>query len=215
MDKEKTIQKLEKVKAAAMGFIGAGIFTQGVLYFQPQASYNVPRILYPVFEIAGSTGLAVSMLMLGLFLLYLGLKKWKNHGGASNQYLIIGAVAIVLFSGILWFANKPTEKKSSAEINARFDTERVEQLDEITEMEKPDFNNAEIENYYATFELLQKKHIEHSRANDTLALEKDEEDFFAWMEVGPSFYPFLSTVEEKQQFARYFTKLSIEWQDTK
>jgi hypothetical protein len=215
MDKEKLQRKLEKFKAAAMGFIGAGIFTQGALYFQPQASYHVPRILYPIFEIAGNVGLAIGMLMLGLFLLYLGLNKWKNHGGASNHYLIIGAVGIVLFSGILWFSNQPKELKSSAEINARFDTEKDEQIDEIKDMQKPQFNNAEIEKYYTDFEVLQKQHVANMKANDTLALEKNEEDFFTWMDLGPSFYPLLATAEEKQQFARYFTKLSVEWQDTK
>lgn len=49
MENNKAIQTAERIKSAAIGFIGAGIFSQGTLYFQPQSNYNIPRILYPVF----------------------------------------------------------------------------------------------------------------------------------------------------------------------
>ncbi|WP_299251413.1 hypothetical protein [uncultured Cytophaga sp.] len=213
MDKEKLQQKLEKFKAAAMGFIGAGILTQGALYFQPKASYHVPRILYPVFEIAGNVGLAIGMLMLGLFLLYLGLNKWKNHGGASNHYLIIGAVGIVLFSGILWFSNKPKDKRSAAEIQESFETDRQQQIDKIKGMEKPDFNNVEVENYILDFNALQKKHLEYVKSNDTIALEKNRAEYDAWRVRSTDIFSKLETGEEKYHLSLYMAKLAFEWQD--
>jgi hypothetical protein len=103
MEKSKIVNMAEKVKAIAITFIGAGIFSQGTLYFKEQASYNIPRILYPVFELLGNKGLAVAMLILGLALLFWGYTKWKNFAGKAGVFAVMAIASFAIFFSILFY----------------------------------------------------------------------------------------------------------------
>jgi hypothetical protein len=113
MEQTKSQSNLEKVKAVAISFIGTGIFTRGITYFSPQRNVEMPRILYPVYELFGMTGLAIGMLILGLGLLFWGYKKWIANSGATKTFLAIGVVAFFIFGTILFYESNKSKNPST------------------------------------------------------------------------------------------------------
>jgi len=213
METQKTLNNLEKIKAVVMGFIGAGIFSQGTLYFSPQRSYNIPRILYPVFEIFGNKGLAVAMIILGLVLLYFGFAKWKKSNGNAITYRIIGIASIAVFFSVLFFSGN--KKISTEDVMKTSEETRDKAIASIKEMDKPDFGSREINNHFAIFEINLKHYKDAVAKKDEQAIKTWQTQYIKWSERSAMLMQKLTTNEEKQKMALYVGKSSMKWQEIK
>ncbi len=213
MEPNKTLNGLEKIKAVAIGFIGAGIATQGSMYFQEKSSYNIPRILYPVFEFLGNKGLAIAMILLGLGLIYYGFSKWKSNDGSSKIYGIMAFSSIVLFTGILFFTNK---KKSTEEILADGEKKHQEQIDEMLNMEMPRFNNPEIEKHFASFDALYAQYQKSIAIKNTVETEKLDAEFYTvYCLKTAELLKNIKSLENMSEYSLYNGKIITKWQRTK
>lgn len=212
MENNNTTTIGEKIKAVAITFIGAGIFSQGTFYFQEQNSYNVPRILYPVFELLGNVGLAVAMLILGLALVYWGYTKWKNAGSKVGIFALIAISAFAIFFAILFMANKPA---SSEELMQSSEENRQKGIEKMAAMDKPDFGNAEVEQQFAAFETLLQQRKKAFSDKDEQAIKASDEAYIKWTEQSAPLIQKLETPKQKQEFALYLGKLGMKWQEVK
>lgn len=213
MEVNKTVNIIEIIKSIASGFIGAGIFTQGTFYFQEQPSYNIPRILVPVYDVLGNVGLAIGMIVLGLGLLTFSFIKWKNLNGGIGLYIVIGISAILLFFSVIFLTRKPLLPIVPAENNvAVADEKRAKAIEEIRNMEQPKFGNAEIENHLAAFEIMFKNYEKQLADQNQAGLKNSREGFIVWSKKTATLMESLN-VEQKQQLALYVGKLSLKWQE--
>lgn len=208
MEKQNTTMSLlQKIRYFALGFIGIGILSQGTLYFQPQASYHVPRILIPIFEAFGNIGLAVGMVLIGGLLFYYGFSQWKNAGGTIKTFLAFGIVAMVVFYGLFWLTDYTRRANTTTAAE-----DREQGIAKMKAMDRPDFGKPAIENHFNEFDLLYKK-LEASKASKNgEAITECETAYVAWTNRMPELYTGLS-VEEMQQLALYCGKLSMQWQE--
>lgn len=213
MEDNNRISFAEKVKAAAITFIGAGIFSQGTFYFKEQASYNVPRILYPVFKLLGNVGLAVTMLILGLALIYWGYTKWKKYAGKTGVFSLIVLASFAIFLSILFFTGK--KKTSTEELMKTSEENRQKGIDKINAMEKPDFGNPEVDQHFAAFETLLQEYSTAFKSKNNAEIEAKESAYMDWSSRSAGLIQKLETPEQKQEFALYLAKLSMKWQEVK
>ncbi len=213
METNKTLNNLEKIKAIAIGFIGAGIATQGSMYFQEQSNYNIPRILYPVFEFLGNKGLAVAMILLGFGLLYYGYSKWKSQDGKPNTFRIIGWASIVLFAGILFLSNKP---KSTEDLLKASDEKHQNELAKLRAMEKPVFDNPDFDKHFADFDVLYSKHQKSIADKNKEETQKLDDEFYnIWLTKSGKLQSEIKSMDKMQEFALFNSKLMMKWQETK
>lgn len=212
MEDNNRINIAEKVKAAAITFIGAGIFSQGTFYFREQTSYNVPRILYPVFKLLGNVGLAVTMLVLGLALIYWGYTKWKNFAGKAGVFGIIAIASFAIFFSILFFTGK---KATPEELAKTSEENRAKGIEKINSAEKPDFGNPEIDQHFASFETLLQEYSTAFKNKNKEEIVAKEKAYMNWSDKSAGLIQKLETPEQKQQFALYLAKLSMKWQEVK
>ncbi|MGE9314407.1 hypothetical protein ACLOAU_22315 [Niabella sp. CJ426] len=92
---------LASVKNIAIALVGAGIAGKGLTYFTPHLSYDVPRILLPVYKAFGPTGLAVSMVVLGALLAGWSFFRWISSSRKPVQWiLIVGVLALLIIGGV-------------------------------------------------------------------------------------------------------------------
>lgn len=156
MSAEKTSSELlEKIKALAMAFISCGFITMGSTYFKPQTEYHVPRILYPIFKIFGNEGLAIGMIILGMVLLFFAYKNFKKNFGKTYVFVTSTLISIAIFTVIIVFFDKDKSQETALQEKIEASKKANDQLvGSINNMEKPNFNNAEVEKY-----ILQKENI--------------------------------------------------------
>ena len=209
MEKNKTLTLAEKIKACAMTLIGTGIFSQGTLYFKEQSSYNIPRILYPVYTTLGNKGLAVAMIVLGLALIYFGFARWKNHGGKVVTLGAITGVFLVGFFSILLLTGKKT---TSDDLIKDSDERYSKAMEEMKTMERPDFDDAQYDKHFDNFESLLTKYKQANQAKDTTAVALLQKDFEAWNLQSNELMQKLEAIKDKQRMALYNGKLVMQWQ---
>ncbi|WP_316807909.1 hypothetical protein [Pedobacter agri] len=202
----------ERIKAVAITFIGAGIFSQGTFYFKKQASYNVPRILYPIFELLGNVGLAVAMVILGLGLAYWGFTKWKNTSGKAGVFGLIAVASFAVFFSILFFTGK---KATPEELAQKSEERRAKGIEQIQSAEQPDFDNPEIDAHFAAFEKLLTEYKTAYKNENKHEIIAKESAYLEWNKNSADLIQKLSSSEEKQQFGLYLANLSIKWQEVK
>ncbi|WAC42585.1 hypothetical protein [Pedobacter sp. SL55] len=213
MENNKTVNLAEKAKAIAITLIGAGIFSQGTFYFKAQNSYNIPRILYPVFELLGHVGLAVAMLFLGLALVYWAYTKWKNGNGKPNIFGMIAVAAFGLFFAILLITGN--KKTTTEELMKASEEARAKGIEKIQATDKPDFGIPEVDAHFAAFEkLLQEYKAAYKNENEHEMAAK-QNAFIEWNKKSAELMQKLQTPEQKQQFSQYLGKLSMQWQAAK
>ncbi len=212
MENNKTVNIAEKIKAIAIAFIGTGIFSQGTFYFKEQSSYNVPRILYPVFELLGNVGLAVSMLILGLGLAFWAYTKWKNADGKPAIFGLIAVAAFAIFFSILFFANK---KASPEELMKASEEARAKGIEKINSAAQPDFGSPEIDAHFTAFETLLKDYAAAYKNKNEHEIVAKESAYMDWNKNSAVLMQKLETPAQKQQFALYLAKLSMKWQEVK
>jgi len=209
----KTVSTAEKVKAIAIAFIGSGIFSQATFYFKEQASYNIPRILYPVFQLLGNKGLAIAMLILGLVLIFWGYKKWKNYDGKVGIFGLATVLSFVVFFSILFLTGN--KKATSKTLIKTSEEKRQEGIEKMKAMDKPDFGNKEIDQYFADFNALIKERKEAVDNKDQNKIDSATVKYDTLSEKYPTLIQKLEKPEQKQQFALYNGKLSILWEEIK
>lgn len=213
MENNKTVNIAEKIKAIAITFIGAGIFSQGTFYFKEQSSYNIPRILYPVFEFLGNVGLAVAMLILGLTLVFWAYRKWKNSAGKSGIFGLVALASFGVFFSILFFtANK---KVSTEELMKISEENRAKGIENIEAAEKPDFGKPEIDKHFKAFEILLKEYATAYKVENEHEIVVKESAYMDWNKDSAVLMQKLETPDQKQQFALYLGKLAMKWQGVK
>jgi hypothetical protein len=146
----KTLTILEQCKSIAIALVGAGMAGKGITYFSPRLSYDVPRILLPVFKILGNTGLAVSMLLLGLVLLTWSYFRWKKNNGKQVQWaLIAGLLSVIIITGVYILGNKQTGITTATDLLPEQQTQVNESGDDpATEVSFPSSFSAESKQQY-------------------------------------------------------------------
>lgn len=97
---------IEKIKSIAVALVGTGMTVKGFTYFTPQLSYDIPRILIPVYKLLGPVGLAVSMSILGLVLLLWSYSLWKKNSDKAISWIVIVSILILsIVTLIITFGN--------------------------------------------------------------------------------------------------------------
>ena len=92
---------------------------------------------------------------------------------------------------------------------------RAKGIEKMASMEKPDFDNAEVEQQFATFEtLLQERKKAFSEKNQE-AIKASDEAYMTWTEKSAPLIQKLKTPKEKQDFALYLGKLGMKWSEIK
>lgn len=213
MENNKTISLAQKAKAVAITLIGAGIFSQGTFYFKEQNTYNIPRILYPVFELLGHVGLAVAMLILGLLLIFWAYNKWKNGNGKPSIFGIIVVAAFGLFFAILLLTSN--KKTSAAELIKASEENKAKGIEKMQATDKPDFGIPEVDAHFAAFEKLFEEYKAAYKNENEHEIAAKQNAFIAWNKKSAELMQKLQTPEQKQQFAQYLGKLSLQWQAKK
>lgn len=213
MNNNKTAIVAEKVKAFAIAFIGAGIFSQGTFYFKAQSNYNIPRILYPVYQFLGNKGLAAGMLILGLLLLLYGFAQWKKVSTKAIIFWLWSVAAIVLVYCLLFFTgNKQMSTEERANKTA---AQNEKMIDDMRNMEQPDFGIPEIDQHFINFETLLMQYQRAFANKDKETIKVKEDEFMTWNEQSAVLIQKLPSPQEKQKMALYLGKLAMRWQEVK
>jgi len=206
MEKGKIVIVAEGVKAFAIGFIGICFVALGATYFTEQASYHVPRILLPVFNIFGNVGLATGLIILGGALIFYGFVKWQKFHENKKIYFI-AAFPVLILAIVLAFNVDIFKDGDNGMTNEQ---RREKQINEIKNMEKPDFKNVEIEKHFAEFDVIFKEFQEKIQAKDEQGIHKCEEKYTDWINSRTPLMEKLST-DEKVKIAPYNAKLAMKW----
>ena len=209
MEKEKVVRTAERVKAIAAALIGICLFSFGTSYFQERFVYRVPRILLPVFDLFGGTGLAVGMLILGGGIIFYGYTKWKSTTLKQWPYWVVAVIGLAV--GV-FFANREAEPGKSAEIMQEMDQNRQKQIEEIRKVEKPDFKNPDIGKYLAEFDEMYEQYCKSIADGDAEGIIKSQHMYGDWtMKAGELMKPLNN--DQKTELVRYMAKLAIRWSD--
>ncbi|MGN7786195.1 hypothetical protein ACTJIJ_16810 [Niabella sp. 22666] len=104
---------LEGVKNIAIALVGMGIAGKGLTYFTPHLSYDVPRILLPVYKAFGPTGLAISMVVLGVLLAGWSFSRWISSRRKPIQWILIVGILAILIVGIIYATNGERRQEPS------------------------------------------------------------------------------------------------------
>lgn len=93
---------LEDVKNIAIALVGVGMAAKGITYFTPHLSYDIPRILLPVYKAFGPTGLAIAMVVLGVLLAGWSFFRWMSSKGKPVRWILIVGVLALLVVGTVY-----------------------------------------------------------------------------------------------------------------
>lgn len=210
MSAEKTsLELLEKIKALATVFISCGFITMGFTYFKPQTEYHVPRILYPIFKIFGNEGLAIGMILLGIVLCFFAYKNFIKNHGRIYVFMISILISIAIFTVIIVFFDKDKCQETALLEKIEASKKANDQLvGSINNMKKPNFNNAEVEQYILHRENI----IAQCKKNESKEFHKKmEEEMQKTQFEYINYRNMLKSKTVQEEFDKYNAKLSIEW----
>jgi hypothetical protein len=202
MEQPVLVSKLEKIKAVAISFVGTGIFTRGITYFSPQQNIEMPRILYPVYELFGAIGLAIGMLVLGLGLLFWGYKKWIANSGATKTYLSIGVLAFLIFGGVLFYESNKSK-------NPLANTKEAIALDDI---DSSDFENKLAVQYTEEFKTLYASMEKSLEQKDKPTFDATDQKISLWFTKSAQLTMELKD-DERDDFSLLIIKLGDKYQE--
>jgi hypothetical protein len=214
MEDNKTLNIANKIKALAIGFCGAGFFAQGVFSFKEMPSYRMPRLLIIVYETLGHTGLAIGLILLGGALFFYGYSIWKKTGGKLFLFRLLIVLFMFIFAFIVFFATKSASLPPTQEEIKSAEAERLKSVDNMMQMDQPNFNSLEIDQFFAEFDGLYAKYEENIKNKDQAAIKQSQADEVVWVTKASALMTPLSN-EQKQQFALYLGKLGTKWQQLK
>ena len=210
-DTNKVISTAEKVKAFAMGFIGAGIFSMGTTYFSEQAEYRIPRILWPVYEIFGNIGLAIGMILLGSLLMFYAYRKLISNGGKAIYLLAVLVVAIIGFYAIIF----STAKKSTSieDVRASLEANQKKTENEIANSDRPDLESESANKYLNQLDALKVKYEKAVNEKDKTKIDACEKEYVNLISVEfGKVAKEIATKPEYRDFAMYNAKVLNEIQ---
>jgi hypothetical protein len=202
MEQPVLVSKLEKIKAVAISFVGTGIFTRGITYFSPQRNIEMPRILYPVYELFGAIGLAIGMLVLGLGLLFWGYKKWIANSGATKTFLAIGVLAFLIFGGVLFYESNKSK-------NPLANTKEAIALDDI---DSSDFENKLAVQYTKEFKTLYASMEKSLEQKDKPTFDATDQKISLWFTKSAQLTMELKD-DERDDFSLLIIKLGDKYQE--
>jgi hypothetical protein len=211
MEENKTLHTINKIKALAIGFIGAGIFAQGVFSFKALPSYQVPRILSIVYDTFGHIGLAIGMVLLGGGLFFYGYSIWKKTGGKLMLFRLLIVLFMFVFAFIIFFTSKSGSRIATADEMKAAEENRLKGVDNMMQMDQPNFNNPEIDKFFSEFDGLYAKYEENTKSKDKAAIKQSQNDYVAWLTKSGTLMTNLS-IEQKQQMSLFVGKLNMKWQ---
>lgn len=107
------MKTMELLRAYAMTLIGSMFIVFGATYFTPQDEYRVPRILIPVYNVLGHTGLAICMLILGALLIFMAYRRIISVH-AKPLFLLLFA-GLIIAGGLFFNFSGKQDKKASIE----------------------------------------------------------------------------------------------------
>jgi hypothetical protein len=202
MEQPVLVSKLEKIKAVAISFVGTGIFTRGITYFSPQRNIEMPRILYPVYELFGAIGLAIGMLVLGLGLLFWGYKKWIANSGTTKTFLAIGVLAFLIFGGVLFYESNKSK-------NPLANTKEAIALDDI---DSSDFENKLAVQYTKEFKTLYASMEKSLEQKDKPTFDATDQKISLWFTKSAQLTMELKD-DERDDFSLLIIKLGDKYQE--
>ena len=212
MEREKVVTTAEKVKALAIGFIGICIISNGATYFEEQAMYHVPRILLPVFNVFGNVGLAIGMVILGLVALIYGFIKWAQFSRNKMLYPIIAVPVLILGIFLSFYVGLFKDRDERNGLTR--EESRNAQIDEIRNMEKPEFKNEVVEKFLSDFDVIFKQFEENVKAGDEQGKQDSEAAYLTW--IGSSVQAFAELGnEDKGKLSAYMAQLAFKWNDVR
>jgi hypothetical protein len=214
MEENKTLNGLNKVKALAIGFCGAGIFAQGIFSLKAQPTYSMPRILTIVYDTFGHIGLAIAMILLGGALFFYGFSIWKRTGGKLFLFRLLIVLFMFVFAFIIFFTTKSEPRLANADEIKSAEASRLKSIDNMMQMDKPNFNSPEIDKFFSEFDGLYAKYEANLKNKDLVGIQQSQTDEIAWLTKAGTMMVPLSN-EQKQQMSLYVGKLSMKWQQLK
>ncbi len=195
----------EKVKAFAYGFFGSLFFTLGLTYFSEKEYYRVPRILRPVYELFGSLGLAIALLIVGAGLMFFAYKRFTKFGGKA----IIMLVTLPLMVGAAYGINKLTEKTYQPDfMNNKHKQEKTQVVKEIKNAERPNISNQKANDYLDNLEELLVKMKHAKEQNDSKTFDVLDKEYLQLGEKMSKLVPEMSKTDQYRDFVIYNAHLS-------
>jgi len=213
MDKEKIARIARIVESSAIAYIGIFFICMGITYFEEKLVYRLPRILLPVLDLFGHTGLAIGIILLGGGLIYYGFTKWKKVNSKQGIFVIIAVIGLAIGIAVTFISERKT-KTSTEEMMRESDINRQRLIEEVKDTEKPDFKNPELDKHFNRFESMYHSYKDNLKINDETALAESEQAFMQWCIDLALLMEGLSN-EEKAELARYNAKLSIMWSEAR
>ena len=188
----------EKVKSLAMGFIGSMFIALGFSYFSEQAYYRVPRILIPIYNLLGNTGLAIGLLILGAILLYVSYTKFKNNEGRPAIILTV----LPLFIIFSFTITKWTEKNNNPNPIPSNETAGAA-TKENKDVIRPKLDHPLANTYLDQVELLIDKMSKAKEQKDDKTFEALETQYFELQNQLANIIPQLSKTDKYAAFVHY------------
>lgn len=174
--KEKTIGILNTIQSLAMVLVGSGIFSMGTTYFNEQSEYRIPRILIPVYELLGTIGLAIGMILLGVLIIYWGYRKFISYNRRAIYILTFALICIVGFYAILYTT---TQKPTYEDAKSSIEQMHKKTEDAIKNSERPDIDLPVVNNYLNQLDSLKEKAQIAASENNREKLEAYREEYYA------------------------------------
>lgn len=200
----KTQSTAEKVKAFAMGFIGALFFTLGISYFKEQAQYKVPRILVPVLELFGHIGLAIGLLILGAILIFLSYLKFKKHGVKPLVILIVLSLTVTSIFTVF----KLIEYSDFSKNKIKEERLKQELYNKVENAERPKLNNQNANEHLDKMEFILQEMTKSKEQNDDAKFKTLDKEYLALNQDLATIIPELSKTDKYQAFIMYRAGLS-------
>jgi hypothetical protein len=168
-----------------------------------------------VYETFGHVGLAIGMIIVGGGLFFYGYSIWKKTGGKLMVFRLLIVLFLFIFAFIIFLSSRPKPYNPSAEEIETAEENRLKGIDGMRKMDKPNFNNAEIDKFFSEYDVLYAKYQDNISTKNIEGIKQSQADEVAWVTRAAPLMSSLSTPEEKQQLALYIGKLSMQWQELK
>lgn len=204
-EKSTTLSTAEKIKSFAMGLIGSGIFSMGSTYFSPQAAYRIPRILLPVYELFGHTGLAIGMIILGAILMFFAYRKFTAHGGRSMYLLIFLVIAVLGFYGIIFATG--SKSATTGAVKTSLENNEKRKQEKIASAGRPDMNSKLANTYLDNLEALEKKFEQAVNEKNKPAFDECEKEYITLVDEFGNIAKEIGTKPEYGAFAMYNARI--------
>lgn len=196
----------ERVKAIAIGLIGAIFLSLGPGYFNEQSSYRVPRILWPVYELFGHVGLAIGLLLLGAIMLFWAYRKFTKYGGKPVVMLVLIPLFVAGGFGLAKLSENTGKQKSGGSEVARAQREKA--ANEVSDADRPELDNEKANQHFDKLEKILAEMTKAKAANDTAAFDSLDKEYTNLNALLSELIPGMSKTDQYREFILYNAKVS-------